>query len=762
MSERAWPVARVRQYGAGQEHVAKYDGFGRYDLAAELVKGNQVQISQVEAGAGLGYRAAFPAAMCVSSEGLSTVLCRPFLDTSQAIGLGHFEAKGGRWRALRGLGLGQEVRLYQEDGTSNLATGVESRFTLPTNPMFALSLWRAEPGAGHNWSQPPYTEIHFGIGEQDEWAIAVPYGMPLFLMRRVGGTWYRVPFGERSVRLPTLEGNARGQRSFLWFGVMRGKAVISTDGFVEENCVCELPDGPVRIAPGKVSLWHNAGQWAFSWYPIQMAPAIIRSGAIDTGYATQESAGEAFCVGRTIPVRGADGEILTWVDTVDDTAEREGLTATQRSWRVQMWPYQHREQGVGTDPDTQETVDFATWVSPEWIAVQSGQFAEVEAQTVPTATEITGDLEELSGDQGAEEGAARYELTLDNQLGQHSELAEYRRLTVELGWRDKAGGETLAAVCDGYVVEPPRITAPGGGSTVKVNVLDPLLRLRDEKADGRTPVFDGWPVVDVFRWVLLRCGIPEEKQELEDTGVCLSVGEAEKPVWQVEPGRSWTEFLAEVARFDYSAGFYFDGAGVFHKACRHCHQKRTAEDVTGHSGELGSECPATVDWEMYTRGAIAPDPTKPGEVLDLRRTRQSLGSEEFANTVIVSGTEANGRPLRAVGYDTASLYDTASDRYVGWRKMDVWALPGHNDAATVNRLVSERLAQLAPRPEHVLVATPLLPQAQIGQVVRIHGGEAAGVEDQVYRITSVRHEVTRRPEQVAVTVLEARWIGSEQ
>jgi hypothetical protein len=169
-----------------------------------------------------------------------------------------------------------------------------------------------------------------------------------------------------------------------------------------------------------------------------------------------------------------------------------------------------------------------------------------------------------------------------------------------------------------------------------------------------------------------------------------------------------------------------------------------------------------VDWELYTRDSAATEPAEPGEVLGLRRTRQSLGADEFANYVVVCGVGADGQPVRAVNYDAASLYDPQSERYVGWRKMDVWTLPGLVGEAAVNRLAVERLGQLGKTPEQVVVATPLLAEARVGQVLRIKGGETTGTSGQLYRITGLKHRVTRRPEQVAVTVLEARWLGSEE
>lgn len=764
MAKRECPIARVKLYEAGVRSRAKYDGFGRYDVAGDLLRGNQVQISPVEALGlwdGQGYRAMYPGAMHVSAGGLNTVVCRPFLDTSQDIGLGHFTPVAGRWRALRGLGLNQEVRLYQEDGRANVVTGVESRFTLPHNPMFALALWRAEPGAGHDWGQPPYTEVHFGVGTSAEWAVVIPYGSPMYLIRREGGRWERLPNGERAPHLPSLEGMARGQRSFLWFGVLEGKAVLSTDGFAEDVMVCAPPEGPVDIGRGKVSIWHNAGQWSVSFFPMKMVLATVHSGPIETGYLTQESTGAVRIEGRTVPVRDDDGRVLTDVEVVDDTAEREGLGATQRSWRVRIVPHLHYEGDVGTDPDTGEDVEFSTWVSPEWLTTHMWQAAEVQSDEGVPCADVSGEAMAVSGERTAELLAARYELRVDGQLGNYKDLAEHRRVTVEVGWQDDDGEEDLRQVCDGFVVEPPVAILAGGAAEVGISLLDGMLRLRDEKADGRTPVFDGWPVVEVFEWVLGRCGIAAEQWELEDTGAVLTSGPAARPLWQVEAGRPWTEFLEEVARFDYNAAIWFGGDGVFRKGCRYCRELRTAGEVTGHSGRLGSACTTEVAWDLYTRGAAAPEPEEPGEILELRRQPRSLGADDYANWVVVCGVGPDGVPVRAVVCDAAAVSDPSSDRFVGWRKMDVWTLPGLVGQETVNRLAQERLAQLSPRPERVVVVTPLLAEAEPGQVMRISGGEAAGVARRLYRVRGVRHEVSRRPEQSALTVLEACWLGSD-
>jgi hypothetical protein len=591
-------------YEPGPEARVRYDGFGQYDIAGDVMQDEQARVSVVDAGElGLwvqGYPAPFPTALHVQDKKINSVICRPFADTSQGIGLGHFATVGGTWHALRGLGLNQEIKLYQSDGTSNRTTGLESRFTLPHNPLFAFSLYRAEPASDHDWSRPPYTEIHFGIREEEEWVLLIPYAGAIRALHRVGSEWRTLTGEGYQVSLGSLEGVARGQRMLMWVGVLRGKLAVSTDAFAQAVWVYE-DHGPVEVKSGKVTAWHNAGQWALSFLPMKMVPATVQSPAIEAGFLTQESGGAVLVEGRMIPVMDDDHAVLATPVIIDDTAGREGLSETERSWQVQINPYRHHEEEVGVDPDTGEQVDFETWVSPEWLTAQVAQAAELTPVGEPAYQELSADALAVEGEHAADKPTAKYRVALDNQRGQHAGLQENRRTSLALGWRMSDGSEALGQIVDGHLVEPPVRMAGGGMSEAVISVLDPMVRLRDEKADGRTPVFDGWLVRDVFRWVLGRCGVPESEQDLEDTGTVMTTGTVEEPAWQVEPGRSWAEFLEEVARFDHEAAIYFDEVGAFRKTCRYCRQKRTAADVIAHDGTLTGACDNTVRWELYTR-----------------------------------------------------------------------------------------------------------------------------------------------------------------
>jgi len=763
MAKRVRPIAKIELFAAGQEWRQKYDGFGQYDLLADMWRRGEGTVSYVDKAAlgvvtsgGMGNYV--PTGMVVQARDINAFICRPFLDTSQALGKNHFTFAGGTWEELVGLGIQNEVKLFQSDGSPNKTTAVETKFNLPTNPMFCVSLYRGEPTEGHNWlSSGAATEVHFGVASTDEWALIIPYGSAMYLQRRVGGKWYKVPHSERSVRLPSLEGMRKGERLFLWVAVIRGRIVVSTDGFCEEVWCYEIPGESITVRSGRVGLWHYSGQWAFSLLPIKMAQATVESPWIPAGYDTQDSTGELILDWRGNDVVNDLGIVLSSPVVTDVTGEKPGLPADVRVWRAELPPSQYTVTGIGGVPGC----DFTTCTSPELYAVSMGQFAQNDYVGPVTATEITDDVDALEGEHPEDLTAAEYVLSLDNQLGSYSDLRDYRRVRVGLGWRYDDGSTDVATTFTGYNVEPVPAVEGGGEALLDVPLLDPIIRLRDEKCDGRVPMLDGWLVTDVFHWVLDRCGLPRSRQDLEDLGTRLSLGQPEKLLWQVEHGRSWLELLLEVARYDYNATIFCDENEKLVKACRYCRQKRTAENLTSHSGWQAPGCPASVDWEMYTRGSVATNPEAACEILSIERPRLTLSAQRrFANYVAVAGLGPDGKGVRGIVWDPESVNDPTSDRFVGWRKMHVEASEYYTSQALANQVATERFNELSNRPEYVEIATPLNRGLKIGQVILVKGAEELGCHNQKYRVLSVRHELGRGPRVRALTRLQGRWIGS--
>ena len=829
-ARRVHPMSRVKLYGPQRQVALKYDGFGQNDMLADLQKRGELTVRPAA-----GYQwpsliggAHLPGAMTIAAGGLDTTIARPLLDLSQPIGLGHFSPIAGKWSALAGLGLGSQVRLYQYDGTPNRTTGIQSNFRLPTNPIFAVSLYRAHVAHDHDWAGPPYTEVHFSVGATGdgaarEWAIAIPYGEPMLLLRHDQGRWAKVAESDAGLYVPSLSGMARGQSATLWIGTISGHIAISTDGFVSQIWTHRLPPDEV-VASGKVGLWHNAGQWAVAFCPIVMHGSEIHGPPINAGYDTGDCAAEPLLSWRHTPVVDDRRQVLHAVHVEDSTADSPALPADMRTWKATLTPYRVTEYEVGTDPHSGDPVDFSTCVSPQLHSVQIGQWPELTVGAAPDHEELSTRLISLQAGQRIGTSAAHCRLLFDNQDGALSDFAEYRRMEVSLGWRMDDDSEALVPLLSGYSAEPQVSVAPGGRGRLQVELLDPMVRLRDEKCDGRAPVFDGWTVRQAFAWVLGRCGIDDSEMALEDTGMRLSSGSPEQPLWEAEPGRPWVELLAQMAAYDHNAALFFDAEGRFVKACGHCRQPRSAEDVTAHDGSASGACDCTIAWELYTRPAAAPamqaeteaqesalaaamqgdstpaaaqgtdadaqpeaaptaeareagdgdgdggepeelpgpdagahDPG-PGEILRLERLAESLATADYRNYIMVAGADAHGRAVRAVACDADSVHEPGSPRYVGWRKMEVYELAGVTGQAEANALAAELLAQLSPSPEHVALITPLEAGLRVGQVLRIHGGERAGVSGAIYRIVRVEHRVQRAPHRLAYSSIQARAV----
>ncbi len=738
--------------------VGQCDGFAQYDLVAELLARGQCSVNEVSAGpVGQGH---YPAAMAVRRDPWRSVVARPLLDTGQGLGLGHFDIGGGNWIALHNHGLGNEVKLYQSDGTPNQITGLTSRFTLPANPVFCVSLYRAEPGPDYNWSvSPPYTELHFGVSSSDEWALAFPYGGPVSLLRNQQGEgWTRLSTSERTVHVPTLEGFARGQRMLLWVAVWSGAIVLSSDGFAGDVWAYELPGETICVPQGKLALWHNAGQAMISVFPVQMGTAVIDSPGIDAGYETRGCNGELILSTRHTPVIDSAGNVLSAAQVVDSTASRGDLPSTQRAWRATLQPWTHHESGVGTDPDTGQSVDFQTCVSPELYSVQIGQYPELTASGEESWSDLSDRLYEARSQSAAEPAEGRCGVALDGAAGAQGVRA-WAPAKLELGWCENDGEATYQSQINGYVADARTITGPGGGCTTTATIVDPLVRLRDCKCDGRAPVFDGWPVTEVFRWALDRCGIGSDRRRIEDTGAVLSLGTPQRPLWRPALGRDWLEFLSEVAQFDHRAGIFCDPDGNIVKGCRYCRLLRTDGDVARHDGSSSGACPTQVDYHLYTRLAAAPDPGQPGDILSLVSAEHGAAGAASANCVVVEGVDANGDPVRGVAVDADAVYDPASPGYVGWRRMKALDLKGYTTQEDVSRVASELLGEYSDTAGYIIATVSMMPQVRVGQVVEVHGAEESGLDGHRYRVTSVSHHVRSDDDAPATTVIAGRWIS---
>ena len=122
MAQRVYPVAKVELYEPGREYRVTYDGFGQHDVLADLIHGGRITVQPTAPGALGRPGLQVPSAMLVDNPKVNTVIARPFLDTTQAIGLGHF---GSVTRSPQGVinhvGAGEYLPLAHQESRSDYA-----------------------------------------------------------------------------------------------------------------------------------------------------------------------------------------------------------------------------------------------------------------------------------------------------------------------------------------------------------------------------------------------------------------------------------------------------------------------------------------------------------------------------------------------------------------------------------------------------------------------------------------------------------------
>lgn len=778
MGERVRAMAEVKVADAGRRYVRKYDGFGRYDLIADLWK----QAAHTQPWQPCDFSVSYsehngrwePGLILIDEPGINGVMCTPRIDTSLAVGSNYFTFDSDKWNELGAWWPG-ERRLFSYDGTENRTSWAESKFHLPPNPVLCLSFYRAGPNTDQDFAaNPPYTAIEFGR----EYALVFPYDGPPLVQWWNPDTGRYEALKSKGKRIPWSAvkddgGHRKGERSWVWIAALRGHILISSNRFFIDPMVVQVPPHAVwapNVAPGRIRISNVGGQWWFAFHPVSMQAAYAQSPWMDAGYPLRDNTEPLRQRIRHSPVIGYmyDSPEASYaakeVTLIDVSSQTPGIGQTQYVWRASFEPqtWYSTEEGPTTDSDARlgDGSLFRTCNSPVLYAALLHQKADIEDRGALNETDVTDDCMLVSGRHDARR-AGIYRLRLDNQAGRHTDLGAYRRVCVSLGWRKTNPDENdVTRKFTGYIVEPSQANI-AGKNRVEVSLVDGVVMLRDQKCDGRWPVFDGWLISEVFDWVLRRCGIPPEKQDLEELNTTLSEGPPERPLWRVERGRDAWSFLQEVAEFDYNAVVWFDADGTFKKTCRFCRNKRTPDDYTLHDGVTEGGCPLTVDQVFYTRGDKAPDPSEAGEILSIDRPSITLSSRHFANYVAVLGLREDGAPVAAYAADWSSIYDKNADNYVGWPKMQVRALEDYATQQIVNRIAYEKLKELSSRPEYIVIVTPLSEKLNIGGVIQIKGAEDLGVDGRKYRITSIRHEVAPGDPGRWISEIEAKYIGGD-
>lgn len=488
-------------------------------------------------------------------------------------------------------------------------TGMRSRFALPQNPMFAINLWRGAPGQDVTTAnrREMKTGIRFGIQTQglidkydkqmDSWErkieiwVQLPYDGHIRVWWRAmsGGTtgWEAMQGEERTIdwagSVATGGKMPNAQYATIYIGCIRGGIAVSTDRFNNSIAYFTFPDvqmrgtrqlqpverkdgGPMPVVPqGFMELEHNAGMWAFSFFPLTALDADgnfaklwgpLHDAGYSRGYTTGTPPNEVFypyhnaeekiyqgrVAGKRQP-RVIDTEDDDYRDpndkTVDATIEvseasanpdfanrATDATKTDREWhalfRPAEWQYTYnhryaqcsmqRYQAVGEDP-LGLRVAFNTHVPPELYAVNSAEWPLLETVSSPAETNISHLVHSITYAAPLDEAQARCDIVLDNTMAELRELRLQgaREIVVGLGYELDDDSTEMTNLITGVVREPVAEESVLSSATLTIQAPDFVTLLNRNVADGRLPSFDGWHVWKVFWFLLRRAGFDDSE-----------------------------------------------------------------------------------------------------------------------------------------------------------------------------------------------------------------------------------------------------------
>lgn len=800
---------RLEEERPGGKLHSYCDGFGKSQFVDELLeKGEWAKQRWLRVKSGT-QRFVSTGLSVKDAEG--AFVCRPFLDVWQTVRWTDFDLSPWTvdeqvaWEEAEAP-IGRDV-LYSGEPVTKYAVSMriaapngppmraESRFKLPRNPIFCVALSRGEPNRDHE--EDAYVAIEFGCTATTGYALVLPFREPAYLAKYHTETqieyyedergtypvtvtndlWLKLPESEQSIRLPSAEGYARGERAFVWIGVIGGKLVTSCDGFNTDVNVWGPESGEsVWVHEGGLRIEGRGCEFQFSYFPCRMFGARIISAEMPAGYATQLATGEIAELELPSAAQwrlyNEQGDMLDEDEngnalvSVEDVAPESDSTWT-RQWDLNVRP--RRFTSVFTDRDGLAR-QLYHWLSPQVSQVVHGQRAKCAAASLEADDSLTEDaVASLRGEHGDGSEAGRFGLGVDNALGAQKALGSRRLLELSVGWRvlvDEQEQGSLSQVFSGYSLEPVMGVRSAAGTYMEVPLSNDMLRLAEMKVDGRVPAFDGWTVWGAIRWILGRCGIPDEKMDLEDLGTVLPV-KAREHLWKPEKGRLWLDVVADLCQYDFNAGLWFDDSGTVIKGCRYCRSKRTNSDSAldshvqkhRHWNDVGCQAvDATrgsdgVFREYYTRGAAAGEPEGAyGEIVELDRRWEELTGHQFATWVEVSGKDVRGRPVTVVANCEKAVRDPNDPRFTGgWH---IHASPMNVDhivtEAEAARIARWKLWELSHRPDYVRIRTPLDDGIRKGHVFRIKGGEDADLDGAKFRVTGVMYDLQRRPSGVAL------------
>ena len=721
-----------------------------------------------------------------------------YRDNSQAIAGDDFTAStNGKWDELKDWEAKDSSGwpgwvLMQRDATESELQVVQSRFTLPANPFIALSLWRGEPTRDHDRiTYPACTQVRFGLVRDDysQFSLVIPYGGEKAYLNAYNPVTAKYERMEpENSDLPAFEGMAKGSRVELSIICADGKIGIAFSRGKGGECkftMFPLPerfiDGvdwsntfgtPVEYqelcGPGPLVLHHNAGQFAFRWYPIYMPTAHLHyAGEVDvhyplwaapTGYKMTAANTWVFQQRVWDWTPGNVPEAVGSPISVTPFNNNGATNATGFSWYADWTPYQWDMQyTLGGEGGWTNTYTYAT---PLLYGVQCRADPYVyDFTTWPDDTDISADVLGLSVDHGEGGKIAQATLRLKNRAGTYRALAENQLVMIELGytWSDGSSDFDAAAtpyVFVGYVAAPGGMVQPGPQESFEVTLFDPLIRLRDMKAWGYEPDGQTMTAKAAVAWLAARGGFHADQMLLKGSDSAMSLGAPGLDGEQTNGRGGW----------DNDSLLPSFGADLLDVALEYCRKDDESllycwpEPLVGFMLYKTDGAPGTVitgdahpyraNGDLYTLEEDADDTSGTKyHIYDLQVQSVGMDAEEYADTVAVRGVDPAGTPFVAYATEANRIVDpTNADWSGGWGHVYAEAREHCDNAAAAQVRAETVLAERKRRPKVATVTTDVIVLCKKGDRFKLTSAASSGpvynanVKDMEFRVTSVRHD----------------------
>ena len=380
----------------------------------------------------------------------------------------------------------------------------------------------------------------------------------------------------------------------------------------------------------------------------------------------------------------------------------------------------------------------------------------------PTATDVTSQVQSVTVYASEGSRVTMAGLKLKNNAATFRTTKDYQMVTIELGYQWSDGttdlpgsfGVTSPLVFIGYIVTPGKGARIGPLENCDVVAYDPMIRLRDEKAEGLEPDFQMFTPKAAVEWLAKRAGFHADQLDILGSDSAMFTGYVgynnEPDEWQGSPepandsllpafGSELIASVEEYAKRDAQSEVYCTPDTSADGNLFKLHKTNGARAVSaGILWEIKEDA-AETEYHLYN--------------IDVQHV--GMDGEQYADCVVARGQDEHGAPIGATADAPERRVDpTDADWNGGWR---------HTTCISRNHLKREGPARVYAvnalnerkrRPQVATIVTDLLHSSgtyvQKGDRFRVTNAAASGraynagirspdTSTNIFRIESIRH-----------------------